>query len=148
MRSLCSPSVTRFGVIYRVLSLRFDSTEDYRTAQPNVRFRGILEIQKLSWLTSSAYFLIEQELRKRDSPDHSSSLTLAKLYGPNVFGQGLKVRVLIQCNKMPMGVLYYDCTQSAHVIFVRDQRPFLLAPLAPEGLIVCSIVSNPGRPNL
>jgi hypothetical protein len=110
------------GVIYRVPSLRFDESEDPSIAQPNVRFRGILEIQKLSWLTSSGYYQIEQELRKRDSPERPSSLTLAKLYGPGVFGEGLKVRVLIQCNKMPMGVLYYNCTQSNCTIFVTTLR--------------------------
>nr|VWO96736.1 Hemagglutinin-like protein [Ganoderma boninense] len=66
-----------------------------------VRFHGILEIQRLTWLTPEAHAAIEEELRNRDLAAHprsnsggrTSGLTLKNLYGPS---SQLKVKVKIQ----------------------------------------------------
>lgn len=76
--------------------------ELYEDKQIPVRFHGILEIQRLTWLTPEAHTAIEEELRDRDLAAHprsnldartSSGLTLKNLYGPN---SQLKVKVKIQ----------------------------------------------------
>ncbi|CDO71581.1 hypothetical protein BN946_scf184911.g51 [Trametes cinnabarina] len=77
-----------------------------RFADTPVRFRGILEIQSLSWLTDAAYQAIERELRARDvrarsahgAQANSSTLSLKHLYDPTPgFGGGqLKIKVEIQ----------------------------------------------------
>jgi hypothetical protein len=90
---------------------RFDESEDennHRIDEHQVRFRGILEIQSLSWLSTDGHRIIEEDLQERDIRMHFhksnnpvSVLTLAKLYGPGVMGDGLKVRVELQCHKLP-----------------------------------------------
>ncbi|KAI8995646.1 hypothetical protein BD414DRAFT_248441 [Trametes punicea] len=72
-----------------------------------IRFRGVLEIQSLSWLTDDAIKAIEQELRARDirarvangaQAAKSSSLSLKRMYEPTPgFQSGqLKIKVEIQ----------------------------------------------------
>ncbi|OSD03420.1 hypothetical protein PYCCODRAFT_1476830 [Trametes coccinea BRFM310] len=75
-------------------------------ADHQVRFRGILEIQSLSWLTDVAIEAIEQELRARDvrvrtaqgAQASSSSLSLRRMYDPTPGFNGgqLKIKVEIQ----------------------------------------------------
>ncbi|KAM5536202.1 hypothetical protein V8D89_010101 [Ganoderma adspersum] len=75
--------------------------ELYEDKQVPVRFHGILEIQRLTWLTPEAHAAIEEELRNRDLAVHpksnldarTSGLTLKNIYGPN---SQVKVRVKIQ----------------------------------------------------
>ena len=75
--------------------------ELYEDKQVPVRFHGILEIQRLTWLTPEVHAAIEEELQNRDLAAHprsnldarTSGLTLKNLYIPN--GQ-LKVKVKIQ----------------------------------------------------
>ncbi|KAI9063081.1 hypothetical protein FKP32DRAFT_1573292 [Trametes sanguinea] len=77
-----------------------------RFADHQVRFRGILEIQSLSWLTDAAIEAIERELRDRDvrvrcaqgAQASSSSISLRRMYEPTpgFTGGQLKIKVEIQ----------------------------------------------------
>ena len=98
---------------WHVLSIAMDSLDECEKFQPEynkdlyedkkipVRFHGILEIQRLTWLTTEAHAAIEEELRNRDlaarfgpnSDARTSGLTLKNLYGPK---GDMRVKVKIQ----------------------------------------------------
>ncbi|KAI0361596.1 hypothetical protein OH77DRAFT_1390516 [Trametes cingulata] len=76
-----------------------------RFSEIPVHFRGVLEIQSLSWLTESAIESIERELRARDmrargahARANPSNISLRRLYEatPGFHGGQLKVKVEIQ----------------------------------------------------
>ncbi|KAI0778204.1 hypothetical protein BD413DRAFT_507472 [Trametes elegans] len=97
-----------------VRQLRFD---EERAKYP-VRFRGILGIGKLDWLTSQAIEEIEAELREREiqaklangSRTATSGLTLERLYAPTPGFRGgqMKVKVMIQGVKNRLTYLMSD----------------------------------------
>ncbi|KAF5370224.1 hypothetical protein D9615_010088 [Tricholomella constricta] len=84
----------------------FDETEfivspppTSRIAREATEFYGILEIEKLEWLSPQGKEWLQRDLRQRDVKIHSqlsaSGLTLSTLYGNNK-GEGLKLSVWIQ----------------------------------------------------
>ena len=80
--------------------------ELYEVQKTPVRFQGILEIPRLTWLTPEAIASIEEELRRRDftsraeinSNAQPSTLTLKQLYHstPGFPSGQLKIKVKIQ----------------------------------------------------
>ena len=106
-----------------LLPYRFDESEDRMNARLRrhpARFRGTLEIKDLSWLTPIGRRRIEKDLCARDIQLHfqsvlkpASTLTLAQLYGPGVFGEGgMKVKIIVQCQKLPFSASYCQCAPS------------------------------------
>ncbi|EIW64656.1 uncharacterized protein TRAVEDRAFT_68417 [Trametes versicolor FP-101664 SS1] len=90
-----------------------------RFSDTPIVFRGILEIQSLSWLQPDALNTIEEELRERDVAARSpfgvraspSNLTLKRIYSPvpGFTGAQLRVKVKIQGVKhMPAVYLHGD----------------------------------------
>ncbi|KAI0335253.1 hypothetical protein GY45DRAFT_1366832 [Cubamyces sp. BRFM 1775] len=97
-----------------------------RFSDTPVRFRGILEIQSLSWLTEDAYATIEQELRARDvnarkargGQGSASVISLKSMYDSTNGGQ-VKIKVEIQ------GVKHLPAV-------------YLSSVFAPDGLLIVS----------
>lgn len=91
---------------------RFDETE-FTGSNPKsrinnkdtpVRFRGVVEIEHLDWLTRKARFYLERDIRERDLDIHAqtrhnptSDLTLDKIYrrDPVFKGKGHTIKVEI-----------------------------------------------------
>ncbi|KAI0655097.1 hypothetical protein C8Q70DRAFT_443807 [Cubamyces menziesii] len=74
-----------------------------RFSDTPVRFRGVLEIRSLSWLTEGALAAIEQELRSRDvsarmargGQGNASTISLKSMYD-SASGSQIKIKVEIQ----------------------------------------------------
>ncbi|THV00726.1 hypothetical protein K435DRAFT_963885 [Dendrothele bispora CBS 962.96] len=67
----------------------------------DVRFFGILIIEKLAWLSEQGYEWLQKDLRERDARINGvkSGLTLKTLYGSRK-GEGSRIKVWIQCQKV------------------------------------------------
>ncbi len=138
----------------RTLKLAIDSLDEcekfqheynqelYEDKKVSVRFHGILEIQRLTWLTPDAHAAIEEELRARDlaarprsNPDaRSSTLTLKNLYSP---GSHLKVKVKIQGTQANSAVyLFCRCYLLWAWSKIDQSHPQFLANDVPTGLLI------------
>ena len=106
--------------------------ELYEDKKVPVRFHGIIEIQRLTWLTPEARIAIEKELRDRDlatrlrsnSDAIPSCLTLKNLYGP---GSHLKVKVKIQGTQANSAVYLLSKHGAVWVAAKADNRPRYLS---------------------
>ncbi|TBU48316.1 hypothetical protein BD309DRAFT_854147 [Dichomitus squalens] len=88
--------------------------ELYEVQKVPVRFHGVLEIQRLTWLTPEAIAGIEEDLRDRDlaaratlNPEaRPSTLTLKQMYHPTpgFSGGQLKIKVKIQGTRINTAV--------------------------------------------
>lgn len=108
-----------------MLILRFDETE-FEGSDPlarinnyPIRFRGVLEIMHLDWLTPVGREYLQQDIRKRDIDmtlhtvaNPTSDLTLERIYRKDPVirstGKGLTIKVTIQGLKA-MSALFLTC---------------------------------------
>lgn len=66
---------------------------EYKDSKSDIRIRGVLEIQSLSWLSSEGYDLLQGAIRERDGPN--SGFTLATLYGNSSRARSSRVNAKI-----------------------------------------------------